>query len=83
MADALVAPAVAGTLYACSTAAAAYSVRQVRLDTDTKKIPVMGVMGAFVFATQMITSLYPELAPAGICAAVCCFPLSLAPMPDF
>lgn len=65
MADALVAPAVAGTLYVCSTAAAAYSVKQVRLDTDTKKIPVMGVMGAFVFATQMINFTIPGTGSSG------------------
>ena len=65
MADALVAPAVAGTLYVCSTAAAGYSVKEVRLDTDTKKIPVMGVMGAFVFATQMINFTIPGTGSSG------------------
>ena len=65
MADALVAPAVAGTLYVCSAAAAAYSVKEVRLDTDTKKIPVMGVMGAFVFATQMINFAIPGTGSSG------------------
>lgn len=65
MADALVAPAVAGTLYVCSTAAAAYSVKQVRLDTDTKKVPVMGVMGAFVFAAQMINFTIPGTGSSG------------------
>lgn len=65
MADALVAPAVAGTLYACSTAAAAYSVKEVRLDTDAKKIPVMGVMGAFVFAAQMINFTIPGTGSSG------------------
>ena len=38
MADALVAPAVAGTMYVCSAAAAAYSVKKVRLENDPKKI---------------------------------------------
>lgn len=65
MADALVAPAVAGTLYICSTAAAAYSVKQVRLDADTKKVPVMGVMGAFVFAAQMINFTIPGTGSSG------------------
>ena len=59
MADALAAPAVAGTMYVCSAAAAAYSVKKVRLDVDTKKVPVMGVMGAFVFAAQMINFTIP------------------------
>ncbi len=42
MADALVVPAVAGTMYAASTAAAAYSIRKVRLENEPKKIPAMG-----------------------------------------
>ena len=54
MADALVAPAVATTMYLCSAAAGGYSVRQVRALNEPKKVPVMGVMGAFVFATQKI-----------------------------
>ena len=65
MADALVAPAVAGTLYVCSTAAAAYSIKKVRLDTATKKVPVMGVMGAFVFAAQMINFTIPGTGSSG------------------
>ena len=65
MADALVAPAVAGTMYVCSAAAAAWSVKEVRLDTDTKKIPVMGVMGAFVFAAQMINFTIPGTGSSG------------------
>ena len=48
MADALVAPAVAATMYVCSGGAAGFSVKKVRLESDPKKIPVMGVMGAFV-----------------------------------
>lgn len=65
MADALVAPAVAGTMYVCSAAAAAWSVKKVRLDTDTKKIPVMGIMGAFVFAAQMINFTIPGTGSSG------------------
>lgn len=65
MADALVSPAVAGTMYACSTVAAGYAVRKVRMDDDAKKIPVMGVMGAFVFATQMINFTIPGTGSSG------------------
>lgn len=43
MADALISPAVAGTMFVCTATAAAYSVRKVRLEGDMKKIPVMGV----------------------------------------
>ena len=65
MADALVAPAVAGCMYACSTVAAAYSVHKVRLEDDAKKIPVMGVMGAFVFSAQMINFAIPGTGSSG------------------
>ena len=65
MADALAAPAVAGTMYVCSAAAAAYSVKKIRLDVDTKKVPVMGVMGAFVFAAQMINFTIPGTGSSG------------------
>lgn len=65
MADALVAPAVAGTMYAASTAAAVYSIRKVRLENEPKKIPAMGVMGAFVFAAQMINFTIPGTGSSG------------------
>ena len=65
MADALVAPAVAGTMYACSAAAAAYSIKKVREENDPEKIPVMGVMGAFVFATQMVNFTIPGTGSSG------------------
>ena len=65
MADALIAPAIAGTMYVCSSAAAGYSVKKVREENDPKKIPVMGVMGAFVFATQMINFTIPGTGSSG------------------
>ena len=65
MADGLVAPAVAGTMYVCSAAAMACSMKKVHLETDTKKIPVMGVMGAFVFAAQMINFTIPGTGSSG------------------
>lgn len=65
MADALVSPAVAGTMYACSAVVAGYSIKRVRLERDEKKIPVMGVMGAFVFAAQMINFSIPGTGSSG------------------
>lgn len=71
MADALIVPAVAGTMYAVSTVAAGYSVKEVRLEQDEKKIPVMGVMGAFVFAAQMINFTIPGTGSSGhLCGGV-------------
>ncbi len=65
MADALVAPAVAGTMYVLSTGAASVSAKKVREENDPKKIPVMGVMGAFVFATQMLNFTIPGTGSSG------------------
>lgn len=65
MADALIAPAVAGTMYACSTVAAGVSVKKIKLENDTKKVPMMGVMGAFVFAAQMINFTIPGTGSSG------------------
>jgi cobalt/nickel transport system permease protein len=65
MADALLSPAVAGTMYACSTAVAAYSVTKIRKEDDQTKIPTMGIMGAFVFAAQMINFTIPGTGSSG------------------
>lgn len=39
---------------AISLAVSAWASRQVRVELEPEKIPLMGVMGAFVFAAQMI-----------------------------
>ncbi len=65
MADALVSPAVAGTMYAASAAAAVFSIKKIRLESSPKKIPLMGVMGAFVFAAQMINFTKPGTGSSG------------------
>ena len=65
MADALLSPVVAGTMYACSTAVAAYSVTKIRKEDDQTKIPTMGIMGAFVFAAQMINFTIPGTGSSG------------------
>ncbi len=65
MADALIAPAAAGVMYACSGAAMCYSVKKVRESEAAEKIPVMGVMGAFVFASQMINFTIPGTGSSG------------------
>ena len=61
MADALVSPTVGGVMLAVSAGAAAYSVYQIRKQDDfgEKKIPLMAVTGAFVFAAQMINFTIP------------------------
>lgn len=71
MADALISPAVAGTMYLASAAVAGYSVKKVKEENDPKKIPVMGVMGAFVFAAQMINFTIPGTGSSGhLCGGI-------------
>jgi len=65
MADALVVPAVAATMYVSSSGVAALSVKKLKLENDIKKIPVMGVMSAFVFAAQMINFTIPGTGSSG------------------
>lgn len=65
MADALLSPAVAGTMYACSALTAGYSVRKIRQEESEKKLPAMGVMGAFAFAAQMINFTIPGTGSSG------------------
>lgn len=66
MADALVVPAVAGVMSVCSMGVAGYSVRQIRREEENDgKIPAMGVMGAFVFAAQMINFTIPGTGASG------------------
>lgn len=65
MADALVAPAVAGTMYVASAVTAGYSVKRVGFSENSQKVPLMGVMGAFVFAAQMINFTIPGTGASG------------------
>ena len=65
MADALISPVVGGTMLVASAGVAAYSIKKIKNDLDEKKIPLMGVMGAFVFAAQMINFAIPGTGSSG------------------
>ena len=66
MADALLSPAVGGTLYAASVAAAAYSTKKIKTDDlGENKVPLMAVTGAMVFAAQMINITIPGTGSSG------------------
>jgi cobalt/nickel transport system permease protein len=65
MADALISPAVGGAMWAATAGVAAYSIKRIQTDMDEKKIPLMGVMGAFVFAAQMINFSIPGTGSSG------------------
>jgi cobalt/nickel transport system permease protein len=66
MADALLSPAVGGVMLAAGAAALGLSVKKVAGDKlNEKQIPMMGVMGAFVFAGQMINFTIPGTGSSG------------------
>lgn len=65
MADALLSPAVGGALWATTAGAIAWSSAKVRRELDERKIPLMGVLGAFVFAAQMINFTIPATGSSG------------------
>ncbi len=65
MADALISPAVGGTMIAASAGLIAYSSKKLKEEIDDKKIPLMGVMGAFIFAAQMINFTIPATGSSG------------------
>lgn len=65
MADALVSPAVGGTMIVLTAGITRHSVKKIQNQLDDKKIPLMGVMGAFVFAAQMINFSIPGTGSSG------------------
>lgn len=65
MADALISPAVGGTMWAASAGLLAWCGRKVRQTVDDRMIPLMGVLGAFIFAAQMINFTIPVTGSSG------------------
>lgn len=65
MADALISPAVGGTMWAATAGLIAYSSKKVKEVSDDSKIPLMGVLGAFIFAAQMINFSIPGTGSSG------------------
>lgn len=65
MADALLSPAVGGTMWAVAAGTIGCCSRVVRRELDDHKIPLMGVLGAFIFAAQMINFTIPGTGSSG------------------
>jgi len=65
MADALLAPAVAATMYAATATAAGVSIHKLKKDDEPSKLPVMAVTSALVFAGQMINYTIPGTGSSG------------------
>lgn len=65
MADALLSPAVGATFWAASLGGISYSVKKLKDNIDDKMMPLMGVLGAFIFSAQMINFTIPATGSSG------------------
>lgn len=65
MADALISTSVGGAMWAVSTGLAVYSAGKFKEEANERKAPLMGVLGAFVFAAQMINFTIPATGSSG------------------
>lgn len=65
MADALVSPAVAAGAAVVSVAALIVAANKVKKSDSTNIVPLMGVIGAFIFAAQMINFSIPGTGSSG------------------
>lgn len=65
MSDALLSPAVGITFWAISGAALAHGARKIKKGLDDHRVPLMGVLGAFIFAAQMVNFTIPGTGSSG------------------
>lgn len=65
MADALLSPSVGATFWAGSLGLIAYCAKRLKENIHEKMIPLMGVLGAFIFAAQMINFTIPGTGSSG------------------
>lgn len=65
MSDALVSPVVGATGWAAAAVLTAHSVRKLRSAPESDRPALMGVLGAFVFAAQMVNFSIPATGSSG------------------
>ena len=65
MADALLSPAVGATFWAGTVGMITYCAKKLKDSIDEKMVPLMGVLGAFIFASQMINFTIPGTGSSG------------------
>jgi cobalt/nickel transport system permease protein len=65
MADALISPAVGITMWGASAATIAFCCKKVRVDVEKGIVPLMGVLGAFIFSIQMVNFAIPVTGSSG------------------
>lgn len=83
MADALLSPGVGTTLWAGSVAVGGYASKRLKQRIDDRAIPLMGVLGAFIFAAQMINFTIPGTGSSGHLAGGMILAILLGPHAGF
>jgi cobalt/nickel transport system permease protein len=83
MADALLSPVVGGVMLLSTVGVGTYAVRQLQDQLEDKKVPLMGVMGAFIFASQMINFTIPGTGSSGHIAGGLLLSVLLGPSAGF
>jgi len=83
MADALISPAVGGVMWGASATVIAVSSRKIVKENRTENVPMMGVLGAFVFAAQMINFSIPGTGSSGHLSGALLLAILLGPYAGF
>ncbi|UCD35985.1 MAG: energy-coupling factor ABC transporter permease, partial [Nitrospiraceae bacterium] len=65
MSDALLSPSVGTAFWAATLGAIGYASGKLKKNLDEKIVPLMGVLGAFIFAAQMINFTIPGTGSSG------------------
>ena len=65
MADALLSPGVGLAMWGVAGTALAVASHRLRASADDRLVPLMGMLGAFVFAAQMINFSIPATGSSG------------------
>ncbi|MBK7675352.1 MAG: energy-coupling factor ABC transporter permease [Candidatus Accumulibacter sp.] len=65
MADALISPLVGGAMWAVTAGLTVHGARKLKETANDSVVPLMGVLGAFIFAAQMINFTIPGTGSSG------------------
>lgn len=65
MADALISPAVGLGFWAATAGLISFSAKKIKEKINDRLVPLMGVLGAFIFASQMINFSIPATGSSG------------------
>ncbi len=83
MSDALLSPAVGGIMWGISATVIAVSAGKLKNESETATIPLMGALGAFVFAAQMINFSIPGTGSSGHLGGAMLLTILLGPYAAF